>query len=81
MGWCLDVARVGLRDIFKKEKRGFKLTHPLAAYPTVDIAYSVNEKKDISDSSKELVMSLFPPDVYVNFIKLDGPEDKYNWDS
>lgn len=80
MGWSLDTARKELRDIFKKESRGFKLTHPMGPYPTVDISYSINSKKDISDSSKEMIINLFPTDVYVNFIKLDGAEDNYNWD-
>ena len=79
MGWSIDTAIKPLRDIFKKEGRSFRLSHPMGPYPTVDIAYSVNGMKDISDLSKQAIIDLFPEVIYINFIKLDGHEEMYTW--
>jgi len=81
MGWSIDTARYALKQIFRDEERKFRIVHPQSPQPTVDIHYSMNGKRDISKATKMEIIALFPDDVYVNFVKVEAPDEQFVWDS
>ena len=63
MGWSIENIRPQMDSIFKAEEKGYRMNHPNALSPRVYMQH----QGELSQDTKDKIVSLFPEFVYVDF--------------